>query len=139
MSYLQSITEGDVFYLRCTLCTPPKQKYFVVVQADPLRMFLVNSAINDYKAARPEHVAAMAPMRVADHPWMDHDSYIACDHLSHEYSYDRVMALAAADPAIFCGHLHPNAKAVLTDALRGNELVPRKYLKEIRPLWGLPR
>lgn len=137
MGIAVQITEGDVFYLKCTLCNPPKMKYFVVAQATPLRMFIVNSVLNPFVQRNPDHLAAMALMRLAQHPWMHHDSYIACDHLSHEYNHDGLVATLADQPSIRCGHLHADAKELIKDALRGNVLLARKYLKQIRPLWGL--
>lgn len=45
------VAVGDVFYLHCGLCNPPKPKFFVVAQVVPvLRMFLINSVLSAYDA-----------------------------------------------------------------------------------------
>lgn len=130
------VSLGDVLYLRCTLCNEPAQKFFVVAQVQPLRMFLINSELTEFAKARPAHVAASPLIRYAEHSgFLKYDSFVGCDHLSHEYSYERVEALLSANPSIRVGQLHPNAKAAIGSALRGNFLLPRKYLKDLLPLW----
>lgn len=132
----RTISVGDVYHLRCTLCNPPKPKFFVVAHVDPLRMFLINSNLSDFVRGSPEHVAAMALIRVQQHPeFLVHDSYIACDHLSHEYSSELLILKMGLSPEVRVGHLHPDAKAAVREALRGNALLAGKYLKQLRVTW----
>jgi len=129
------VVPGDVFLLQCTLCNPPKPKYFVVAQADPLRLFLINSELTSFALGKPAIVAASPMIRAATNPFLVYDSYVACDHLSHEYSLEALAMLLDREPVRRKGHLCPAAKAAVAAALRMNELIPRKYLKDLRPIW----
>lgn len=130
------IALGSVFYLRCTLCNPPKPKFFVVAQVDPLRMFLINSEMSGFAMSKAEHVAANARILVADHSsFLKHDSFVACDHLSHEYSREKLLQEVERNPSIAVGCLHTRAIEAVAEALRGNDLLPRKYLRDLLPLW----
>lgn len=131
------IAPGDVFLLQCTLCDPPKPKFFVVAQASPLRMFLINSKLTSFAMGQPAIVAASPLIRAESNPFLRYDSYVACNHLSHEYSSERLGALLAENPSIRKGHLCPLAKASVAGALRMNELIARKYLRDLRPIWDV--
>ena len=130
------VSIGDVFFLRCTLCDPPKQKYFVVAQTHPLRLFIINSRRTDYAEVRPRIVAASPALLVAQNPFLDHDSVVGCDcRPSHEYKLEQLEELLAKDPSIRRGHLHIEAKRAILEALTDNHVRPRKYVKELLPLW----
>lgn len=130
-----TIGVGDVFYLRCTHCNPPKPKFFVVAQVDPMiRMFLINSEISDYEKSKPALVAAKANILAAEHAFLKHDSVISCDHISHEYS-QTIRSVLAYEPRVFVGVLSAAARNAVAEALRQNELLPRKYLRDLRALW----
>lgn len=126
---------GEVFYLTCSLCVPPKPKYFVVVQPDPLRMVLINSKINAFLLNKPRSMELQVRLLQESHDFLDHDSYLACDHLSHEYSRERLSSLLQDDPSIRRGQLHDNVRAKVALALTKNHLIQGKYLREIAPLW----
>lgn len=127
---------GDVLYLQCNLCDPPKPKFFVVAQADPLRLLLINSEINRFVWAKPRSRALHLLLRQADHSdFLVHDSYLACDHLSHEYSAERVAEILRDNPAAARGRLHDSVRPKLAVAFRDNHLIQGKYLRELRPLW----
>ena len=127
---------GDVIFLPCNLCDPPKHKYFVVAQVQPLRMFIINTCRTDYAEVRPAIVAASPWILVADNPFLDHDSVVGCDcRPSHEYSYEKLEAMLKSNPSIFRGHLHVDSRKAIVEALTNNHLIPQKYLKEMLPLW----
>ncbi len=138
-----NVAIGDVFYLKCNLCNPPKPKYFVVANVQPLRMFIINTHRTDYAEVRPRMVDASPEIHVADNPFLDHDSVVGCDcRPSHEYSYEALAQMVANDGSIYRGHLHVNSKLAIVTALANNHLMPQKYIKEMLPLWresaGLP-
>lgn len=126
---------GDVFYLSCTLCNPPKPKFFVVVQADPLRMVLINSDVNQFVRNKPRTLKLHLPLSHDCHDFLDHDSYLACDHLSHEYSRERLLGLLDSDPSIRRGRIHESVRPRVAAAFANNHLLPQKYLRDIAPLW----
>lgn len=130
-----TIALGDVYYLRCTLCNPPKQKFFVVAQAAPiLRMFLINSDLSAYERSRPAIVAAKARILAAEHPFLRHDSFVGCDYVSHEYA-QALPDILADYPGVYVGSLSKNARAAVAQALSMNSLLSRRHLADIRPLW----
>jgi len=127
---------GDVFFLNCTLCVPPKDKFFVVVQVQPLRMLLINSELNTFLLGKPKRLALHIPLMQIDHSaFLTHDSYLACDHLSHEYNYERLLRLSERNPSLRKGSIHADAKPKIAKAFAENHLIPRKYLHELVQLW----
>lgn len=127
---------GDVFLLRCMLCNPPKPKFFVVAQAQPLRMLLINSEINAFVLGKPRSLALQIRLDQKDHAgFLDHDSYLACDHLSHEYSREHLLDLLGRNPSVRKGRLHDGVRAQVALALRDNHLIQAKFLRELAPLW----
>lgn len=130
------IQVGDVFYLRCTLCNPPKPKFFVVAALDPLRMFLINSRLNEFQASVPEIAACMVLIRATEHvDFLTHDSYVGCNQLSHEYNFAKLSELLVNHPDTRVGALHPHAKEAVSRALAGNTQLSGKYLRHVRPHW----
>lgn len=130
-----SVSLGDVLHLRCNLCNPPKNKFFVVVLVDPLKTFLINSRLTDFQIASPAHQAAMARIRATQHDFLDYDSVIACDHLSHEYDHETVERLLLEEPRRFVGQLHADARVAIAEALHHNKLLAGKYLKRLKEVW----
>ncbi|MCR6624820.1 hypothetical protein MUU77_02745 [Pseudoxanthomonas sp. F37] len=99
-------------------------------------MFLINSALNEFQAGVPEIVACMALIRATDHAgFLTHDSYVACNQLSHEYSYEKLSGILSSDPGIRVGALHASARDSVSRALAGNSLLSGKYLRHVRPNW----
>ena len=126
---------GDVFYLRCGLCDPPKPKFFVVAQVQPLRMLLINSEINAFVLSKPRHRALHVPLRQCDQELLKHDSYLACDQISHEYNYEQLLDQMNRDPGIRVGRLSQDVMASVAVAFKGNHHIPKKYLADLVPLW----
>jgi hypothetical protein len=129
---------GDVLYLRCKNCNPPKQKFFVVARVDPLWMFLINSERTGFAASRPYHVDATPSILSAEHPeFLDHDSFIGCDQVWFEYAneHEQLLGMLKSDGKILAGRLHANAMRAVLAALTTNKLIKRKYLNELIPIW----
>jgi len=131
------VVVGDVFFLRCTLCNPPKNKFFVVALAAPLKFFLINSALTQYQQQRRDHVAAQARIFAAEHEFLDHDSFVGCDWLSHEYDLDALISSVEASARYRkVGVLTDNARMSVAAALVGNVHISRKYLRPLIEQWG---
>ncbi|MFB9112111.1 hypothetical protein QSH39_014620 [Xanthomonas arboricola pv. corylina] len=129
------VSLGDVFFLRCTLCDPPKDKFFVAVQISPLRMVLINSRRTEFAESSPAHLRAQPQIFASEHDFLSHDSIVSCDYISHEYSLEKLQAKLVNYPAIRRGKLHENAMRALGDALRENHLIRRKWVREFKEIW----
>lgn len=137
MQEAKCVSLGDVLYLHCSLCNPPKMKLFVVAQVEPLWMFIISSHLTDFAMARKSHRDASPQILASENPnFLTHDSYVGCNHISFEYSYDKIEAKLLAHPEVLLGHLHENAKAAVAAAIRANRIVERKYLRQLLPLWS---
>lgn len=127
---------GDVIFLRCKNCNPPKDKFFVVALVEPLKLFLINSEMTDFQKASPDHVIAQAHVLVAEHAFLEYDSLVGCDWLSHEYSdEDLKRALASNNRYRVIGTLSPRARQAVAAALQGNVHIPGKWLKQLKEHW----
>jgi hypothetical protein len=131
------ISIGDVLYLHCGLCNPPKMKFFVVARTQPLWMFLINSNLTVFALSKPRYIDACPVLRRAEHAgFLTHDSYLGCDQRpSHEYNDEQIEKKLQSDPAVRVGRLSNIAIAEILASLKTNRLVPRKYLNELVPLW----
>ncbi|MEN5374307.1 hypothetical protein [Stenotrophomonas hibiscicola] len=127
---------GDVYFLRCKNCNPPKDKFFVVALAEPLKLFLINSEMTDFQRVRREHVVAQAHIAVAEHGFLEYDSLIGCDWLSHEYSSEDLERVLAIDERYrYVGSLSMAARQAVAAALQGNVHIAGKWLKQIKEHW----
>lgn len=127
---------GDVIFLRCKNCNPPKDKFFVVALVEPLKLFLINSEMTAFQKASPDHVIAQAHVSVAEHDFLEYDSLIGCDWLSHEYSdADLERALTTNNRYKVIGALSPRARQAVAAALQGNVHIPGRWLKQLKECW----
>ncbi len=74
------IQKWQVFYLFCHYALPnPKHKYIVIVCVEPLLLgFMINSKINPYAATRPKLLACYSLLKVNQHAFLQHNSYVDC-------------------------------------------------------------
>lgn len=99
-------------------------------------MFLINSEITEFQKRNQEILAIQVRIRAQEHAFLEHDSVIGCDHLSHEYNLERLQEIVAKEPQRILGTLSKPAKAAVREALRINELIPFKYLRGMRESWA---
>lgn len=138
MSAILALQLGDVLRLMCTLCVDRKLKYYVVVHVNPLRMFLINSNLTPLQQQSAQHIPYNPVIRASEHAFLTHDSYIGCDHLSHEHSYEQAMVAISKDPSCYLGRLSDSAKGSIAGILgRSNPHLAGKHLKQLRIAWGL--
>ncbi|WP_019304065.1 hypothetical protein [Xanthomonas oryzae] len=127
---------GEVYFLRCKLCNPPKDKFFVVAMLDPLKLFLINSEMTEFQQARPEFVVAQAPVLASQHGFLTHDSYIGCDWLHHEYDGPELAKVVAQRGKYrLVGQLSAPARQAVANALVGNVHIKNKFLRVLQGLW----
>lgn len=75
---LANLRVGSVVYTHCDFCTPPKNKFLLVVSLDPKCLVLViNSEINQFyinNGSDKYHVL----IPESDHDFLEYDSYANC-------------------------------------------------------------
>ena len=76
----EQIQKLQVFHLFCHYALPnPKPKYVVIVCVEPFLLgFMINSKINAYVATRPKLLACYSLLKVNQHAFLQHDSYVDC-------------------------------------------------------------
>lgn len=121
----------------CNTCTPRKQKYFVVALVEPLKFFLINSRPTPFQLARPDFMRALAPIYSRSDPFLDHDSYVACNTLLGEYTPEEVEAEFELNDRIFKGDLSPQGCCEVRAALVDNKHLPRKYRPLLHTAWQI--
>lgn len=75
---INNLRVGSVIYTHCAFCTPPKNKYLLVVSLEPnLLVLVINSQIHQFF-----HTNNTAQYHVTipktDHNFLRHDSYANC-------------------------------------------------------------
>ena len=81
-------------------------------------------------------MATLALIKHDEHTqFLTHDSYVACNYVSHEYRAEKLMELFDRDPGILIGSLSQTARESVSQALDGNALIRRRHLLHIRPFW----
>ena len=139
MSAQLALNIGDVVRLQCKNCNPPKPKYYIVLQVEPkFRTFLINTALTRFQASRPDHVAYNPIILAAEHAFLEYDSHIGGDHVSHEHDLAEVTRVLTRDPTCFLGHISDAAKHQIRAMLhRTNPHISGKHLRKLREVWGL--
>lgn len=131
-----TITIGDVFFLRCKNCDPPKDKFFVIAQVDPLITFLINSNRTSFAETREPYRKATPVIYAAQHvEFLQHDSVVGCDQLWFEYSHEELLRRIRNEPGVRVGRLHVGAVRAVCHALEGNLLLKKKHLNQLVPSW----
>lgn len=139
MSAALCLELGDVLLLQCTHCNPPKPKFYVVVQVQPLWLFFINSELTDLQKRDPSRTACNPIIRGDEHTFLKYDSYLGCDHISREHSYESAEKILNTEPDRKVGSISARCREALAQALIGNEHLAGKALKILRGLWGVPR
>lgn len=130
-----AVALGNVFYLQCTLCTPPKPKFFTAVCCDPLMMVLINSHVNPFVLDRPKLLEAEVPIAASDHDFLSHDSFVCCSQLSFEYSAEQLDRKLNLEPGVYRGSLCESAHIAVRDAIVSSHILPKKYRARIAAAW----
>ncbi|HDS1559287.1 TPA: hypothetical protein QEL11_003173 [Stenotrophomonas maltophilia] len=92
--------------------------------------------MTEFQQSRPEFVVAQAAIAAADHEFLDHDSFIGCDWLHHEYDVASLGAAFASDPRYrLVGRLSDSARQAVALALQGNVHIANKWLKLLKERW----
>lgn len=111
------VRPGDVFHLWCTVCRPPKFKFYVVAYTEPrVRYMLINSAPAPFQREKDELMQHQLVIRVQDHPFLQYDSYLDCSGIIGGPTLDELAVECQGNPRTRIGAL---------------ALAPRAQLREI--------
>jgi len=85
---IRNLRVGSVLYTHCSFCTPPKNKYLLVVSLEPnLLVLVINSRINPFyytNNTAQYHVT----ISKTDHSFLQHDSYANCIDANTAFKLD---------------------------------------------------
>ena len=77
----QNLRPGCILYLKVDFTRPPKPKYVVYLGdsgSASVLVFVVNSRVTPFKQCDTHLRSCHVVLKVADCPFLDHDSYIDC-------------------------------------------------------------
>lgn len=103
-----------------------------------LRSLFINSELTRFQAKSADHVAFNPIIRAKEHSFLEYDSYIGGDHVSHEHDLESVQREIARDPSCLLGHLSDAAKDTVRAIFRkSNPHIAGKHLRSLRDAWEL--
>jgi len=110
-----------IYYVRKVPYTVPlpKNKYVVIVCCDDYpRGFLVNTSVHAWIQIDGQKMAAQVPIPAANHPCLDHDSYVdCCDLYRFEEFQLQDKRSAVSEPV----------KGAILAAVGGSKTIIRRY------------
>lgn len=128
----RQLKPGTVIYLHCNFTTPPKEKYLLIAcwNTNPL-LFIINSKIHPYIAARPELLKCQIRMSVANYGFLAHDSYVNCSEVIDSLNRTEVEEQILADINRIKGELDQAIKHTIMEAVQGSKTISPIYKKLI--------
>lgn len=107
-----SIIPGKILRLYCDFTNPPKNKFLVIVNVNPLVMtFIINSGINAF--IRKNSVLNDLQIKITPdiYPFLTHDSFIACNELNTRFTIEGIKTQLGKDLTLIKGDLTPETKS----------------------------
>lgn len=131
-SLLRNLRVGSVVYTWCDFCTPPKNKYLLVVSLSPrLLVLVINSEVNQFyvvKGLQQFHV--LVPE--AEHSFLQRDSHACCIEAIDAFDLTFMHAeLLANYPAFHRGHITNRCLKDVYDAVCAQKVMRKMYKSEI--------
>ncbi|WP_141213448.1 hypothetical protein [Pseudomonas mandelii] len=131
-SLLRNLRVGSVVYTWCDFCTPPKNKYLLVVSLSPrLLVLVINSEINQFyvvKGQQQFHV--LVPQ--AEHPFLQHNSHACCIEAIEAFDLTFMHASLLANYSAFHrGHITSRCLKDVYDAVQTQKIMRKVYKAEI--------
>ena len=117
------LSPGRLLHLFCDFTTPPKEKFLALacINPDPW-FFIINSDINDYVRKKPYLEKCQVRIDVANHTFLDHDSYIDCTRL-HRIPATEIHRQLGAD--------FNRIKTVLSQNVKANVIAAIKFARTL--------
>ena len=96
---------GSIVDIFVAHITPPHRKFYVVCCFEPMVLgFFINSGINPYIQKRPRMLEAQVRVTKADHPFLDHDSWLDCTEV-HTFTRTYLEREIRTNPEADCGDI----------------------------------
>lgn len=125
------VKTGDILFLRCGHCTPPKNKYFVVVSIDPDPiLFFINSKLNDFVRNNLNLYPYHTSIKVSEHGFLKYDSWVDCCDPCIEFNFDGIEQDMKYGGE-FCGVLSNTAANCIFESVKANPLLKRKIKTKV--------
>lgn len=106
------IQPGQVLYLSCDFTTPPKEKYLLIIGQDSrVLMFVINSQINNFIAARQYMLNCQIQIFQKNYDFLNHDSYINCAEVVTAFSNQEIVNQIVDDMSRVKGEINAATKA----------------------------
>jgi len=114
----RQLVPGCVIYLELRFDKGPRSKYLVLAaSSDSELFFIVNTAVNQFVQSQPELSKCQVVIDAAGHPFLDHDSTIAC-HEVYRLPRSKVIDELAADVGRLKGEISEAVREQILAAVK---------------------
>ena len=136
--FAMALRPGAVLHLLQPLTG--KHKFHVLIAATEQRSiaFLINSRPSPFIQNRPELLHRQVPLLIAAHPFMKHDSVIACHDSLKLPARDELIAGLCDRSINQVGHVHQSLFALMASATVGSPLISVRDAELIATAFGTP-
>ncbi|MFO1353029.1 MAG: hypothetical protein U1F68_21075 [Gammaproteobacteria bacterium] len=128
LSVIQNyLLPGNILYIPCSFTTPrPKDKFLLLTCVNPqLLFFVINSAINQYVREKPNLLVCQAPLRASDHPFLSHDSFVACNQ-TYPFEREYLQGQLLQDMGRIKGVVAQSARDQILAAVKACPTLPKR-------------
>ena len=123
---------GQVLFLFSRFTNPNKDKYLVIACLGSRQLlFVINSGIHPYIAARPHLSRCQILLRAADYWFLDHDTYVNSSKVIDFFDQDEIRDQLLADTSRVKGELQNVTKDAIISAVSGAKTISPHHKKLI--------
>jgi hypothetical protein len=90
--FAAALRPGSILHLYQAIVGKPKFHVLIAASAERSLGFVINTRPSPFIQRRPELMRRQVPMPLATHPFMHHDSFIACDDTVKLPTRDELIA-----------------------------------------------
>jgi hypothetical protein len=133
----RKFTPGCIVHLFCEFTNPPKFKYLLVATGgeQPI-LFIINSKIPDYVKARKDLLECQVSLKVKEHDFLEHDSYLDCGQPITTFTRAQIRESLMADIKALSGLISASVIAEVRKKVSGSRtlssLQKRTILEDIK-------
>jgi len=128
----ENILPWQIIRLYCQFTTPPKNKYFLIVQIEPQPLlFMVNSRIHPYVRSRAYLNQCQALLKANQNLFLTHDSYVDCREVCRNFSLNDIATQVEADMRRIKGFISTESQEQVIAAIKISPVLEQKYKNEI--------
>ena len=129
--FVAQLRPGTVLRLYQPIAEKVKRHVLIASGPDRSLAFIINTQPSPFIRAREELRQRQVLMRVADHPFMQHDSFIACHDTVRLPAAPELARLLYEREAQVLGALSTSLYALITRAVTGSSLIAERDMKVI--------